>query len=95
MKTYNKTNSVNITKYKLNEVQRKISTRGIWFKDHAFYNLEFIDDCLIIKKVYGEHCKKTLNMSSSTQIYFDIPYGIYECCEEESDEDELVIYINS
>lgn len=94
MRPMSKINLVTIAKYRLNGVQRKITGKGIWFKNHSFFNLEFVDNYLIIKKCYNEDSKKRLKMNPSTQIYFDIPYGNYEACEEESTDDELIIYIN-
>jgi hypothetical protein len=72
--------------------QKKIYSNSKWF-DCEYYIIKIFDDHLVIKKCGLQIPKnaRKLNNAKQLSIICDIPLGNFEF-DEESNEDELVVY---
>jgi hypothetical protein len=88
----------NKTKYKVKEGCLELSFHNKeWFNNCEFFtitdNLEH--KYLHVKKHYIDIPKKARNVKNTRFCFFaDIPVGNYEIDEDESNQDELIIYYN-
>ncbi len=75
------------------EIYRQFKSNSNWFKNAEYYTLKEKTGCLIITKHYLEVPK---NAQRSKTGHFtclsELPLGKFEFDEQESTEDELVIY---
>ena len=74
----------------------RIYSRCPWFNDAEYCVTEDLGGCLVIKKCYLDIPNKALKVGNDGRMQFEseIPPGNYAIDQEESDEDELVIYYN-
>lgn len=76
-----------------NDNYRQFKSNSNWFSDSEYYTLNEEDGCLTINKHYMEVPK---NAQKTNRGYFHcvsaIPLGQFEFDDEESTEDQLVIY---
>ena len=72
----------------------RIYSRCAWFDDAEYCVTEDLGGCLVIKKCYLDIPNKALKVGNDGRMQFEseIPLGNYAIDQEESDEDELVIY---
>lgn len=74
---------------------RQIESSSRWFDDEEYYVIKDDEDgCLTIKKCYMEIPKNAIKFSKTRRFHFvsQLPKGTFCFDEEESNEDELVIY---
>ncbi len=73
---------------------RQIKSSSRWFNDADYYVINDDGECLVIKKCYMEVPKNAQKFSKTNRFHFvsDLPKGTFCFDEEESNEDELVIY---
>lgn len=73
---------------------RQIESSSRWFDDEEYYVITDEDGCLTIKKCYMEVPKNAQKFSKIRRFHFvsSLPKGTFCFDEEESNEDELVIY---
>ncbi len=86
--------SGSITVYPKNDRIRKIYCKSDWFNDVEYF--EFINDgsFLLIKKCLLDIPKKAIKLpkSRSFDMVSNLPIGTFMIDDEESTEDELLIY---
>lgn len=72
---------------------RAIYSGSSWFDGVEYFVFEDDGYCLVIKKCYMEIPKKAMKFTKHRNFQFvsEIPLGTYEF-DEESNEDELIIY---
>lgn len=73
---------------------RQLYSNSEWFDNAEYFVIEDDGECLIIKKCYMEIPKNAQKFTSGRHFQFlsELPLGTFEFDEEESNEDELVIY---
>jgi len=74
--------------------QRAIKSKTKWFDECEYYTIEADEECIIITKCRMEIQKKAHRYTKGTglKVEMDLPYGNFVFDDEESTEDELVVY---
>ena len=67
---------------------------GGWFDGVEYFITEDDGECFVIKKCYMEIPKRARKIDRNMYLEFigEIPIGTFDIDEEESNEDELVVY---
>lgn len=73
---------------------RQIESSSRWFDNAEYFDIQDDGESLIIKKCYMEIPKTAQKFSKIRRFHFvsELPKGTFVFNEEESNEDELVIY---
>lgn len=75
------------------EIYRQFKSNSNWFKNYEYFTLKEEGDCLIITKHYLEVPKNAQKTKTGHFMCLSqLPLGKFEFDEQESTEDELVIY---
>ena len=87
------TGNISITKGRLDRY-RQIYSSCKWFDGAEYFDIQDDGESLLIKKCYMEIPKTAQKFTSSKHFQFvsELPLGIFDIDEEESNEDELVVY---
>lgn len=77
---------------------RRLYSKSEFFSTGEYFVIEHDDNCLVITKCYLEIPSKALKITSkkTCRLVFqsDLPVGTYTFDEEETNEDQLVIYLD-
>ena len=89
----NVSGSISIYDYKPRQGVKEIVGNSEWFNSTEYYSITDDGECLVIKKCYMEIPKKALKIYKDNHLRFECEAinGTFEI-DEESNEDELVIY---
>ena len=73
---------------------RDIYSKSSWFDNSEYFVIQDDSESLIIKKCYMEIPKKAQKFTKARHFQFvsELPLGTFDIDEDESNEDELVIY---
>jgi hypothetical protein len=73
---------------------RQIKSNSNWFDDEDYYVIKYQDGTLTIKKCYMVIPKNAQKFSKNRTFHFacSLPKGTFKFDENDSNEDELVIY---
>jgi hypothetical protein len=85
--------SINVGKGRA-DPYRDIYSKSPWFNSAEYFDIQVDDECIVIKKCYLEIPKKAQKFTTSRHFQFksELPLGTFCFDEEESNEDELLIY---
>ena len=85
--------SITITKGK-NEDYRKFYLKSTWFDECEYYKFKSYGDYLLIRKYRLDTPKKVIkiNKIKSFEMVINAPLGTFHIEEEESGEDEVILY---
>ena len=88
------TGSINVTKGSAPGF-RQLKSNSDWFKNSEFYTIKSGGDCLIVTKHYIDvPIKAQRSKVGHFTCKLDIPLGKFNFDEEDSTEDELIIYFD-
>ena len=73
---------------------RAIYSKSSWFDNAEYFEIQDDGECVVIKKCYLEMPKTAQKFTKSRNFQFvsELPLGTFDIDEDESNEDELVIY---
>lgn len=85
--------SINVHKGR-SDRYRDIYSKSSWFDNAEYFDIKDDGECLIIKKCYLEIPKNAQKFTKARHFQFvsELPLGTFDIVEDESNEDELVIY---
>jgi len=80
-----------------NDAYRQIHSNSNWFNNVEYFDITDDGYCLIIAKCYMEVKKRSKKFTASRHftITSEMPLGRFAFEQEESTEDEIVIYYNN
>ena len=85
--------SISITKGRTDRY-KQLYSNSKWFDVTEYFDIQDDGESLIIKKCYMEIPKTAQKFTSGRHFQFvsELPLGTFDIDEEESNEDELVVY---
>ena len=85
--------SISVTKGREDRYKQLYSSSE-WFNGAEYFNIQDDGESIVIKKCYMEIPKTAQKFTSGRHFQFvsELPLGTFDIDEEESNEDELVVY---
>jgi len=89
--------SITVLEHSYSPRYRRLYSKSEFFDTGEYFVIEQDEDCLIIKKCYMEIPTSAMRInkhSSSIACVSQLAFGTYTFDEEETNEDQLVIYLD-
>ena len=85
--------SITVNKGRANRY-KDIYSKSLWFDNAEYFDIQDDGEMLIIKKCYMEIPKTAQKFTKTRHFQFvsELPLGTFDIDEDESNEDELVVY---